>query len=197
MKKSERTSQFILEKVAPIFNKKGYTATSLSDLTTATGLTKGAIYGNFESKENLALEAFKINSKLVLNALGEKIADIQSPTAKLYAITNFYRDYYERSKGFGGCPVLNVGVDANHQNKALFDKVTWLIQRLQENLNKVVSDGVTVGEFKKGWPTARFARLIFSMIEGAVFLSVTREDNTYLSEMMDQIDFMIDKQMKI
>ena len=57
--KSEHTIHFILETVAPIFNKHGYAATSMSDLTSATGLTKGAIYGNFKNKEDLAIAAFK------------------------------------------------------------------------------------------------------------------------------------------
>ncbi len=48
--KSDRTKQFILEKVAPVFNKNGYFGTSMSDITEATGLTKGAIYGNFKNK---------------------------------------------------------------------------------------------------------------------------------------------------
>ena len=42
--KAELTSQYIIETVAPIFNKNGYAATSMLDLTNATGLTKGAIY---------------------------------------------------------------------------------------------------------------------------------------------------------
>ena len=35
--RSERTRQLIIESAAPIFNKKGYAGTSMSDLTTATG----------------------------------------------------------------------------------------------------------------------------------------------------------------
>ncbi|HAE68223.1 MAG TPA: TetR/AcrR family transcriptional regulator, partial [Sphingobacterium sp.] len=54
MSKAEQTRQYIIEKTAPIFNKKGYFATSLSDITTATGLTKGSIYGNFKDKDDLA-----------------------------------------------------------------------------------------------------------------------------------------------
>ena len=45
--KSDRTKQFIVEKTAPVFNEKGYAGTSLTDLTNATRLTKGSIYGNF------------------------------------------------------------------------------------------------------------------------------------------------------
>ena len=48
--KSEKTTKYIIETVAPIFNQKGYAVASMSDLTAATGLTKGAIYGNFKNK---------------------------------------------------------------------------------------------------------------------------------------------------
>ena len=63
LKKSARTRQFIVEKSAPIFNKKGYSGTSLHDLTEATGLTKGGIYGNFENKDEIAAAAFEFNSR--------------------------------------------------------------------------------------------------------------------------------------
>ena len=43
MTKADRTRSYIIEQVAPIFNKKGVHGTSLSDITNATGLTKGAI----------------------------------------------------------------------------------------------------------------------------------------------------------
>ena len=46
--RSEKTRQFIIETTASLFNKKGYAGTSMSDLTEATKLTKGSIYGNFE-----------------------------------------------------------------------------------------------------------------------------------------------------
>ena len=57
MKKSEQTKAYIIEKAAPIFNKKGYAGTSLRDMTGATRLTKGSIYGNFANKDEAALAA--------------------------------------------------------------------------------------------------------------------------------------------
>ena len=53
MSKAEKTKEFIIEKSAPIFNKKGYAGTSLADIMEATNLTKGSIYGNFENKDEL------------------------------------------------------------------------------------------------------------------------------------------------
>ena len=56
--KAQRTAQFIIEKAAPLFNTRGYAGTSMNDITRATGLTKGAIYGNFDNKEEIAIAAF-------------------------------------------------------------------------------------------------------------------------------------------
>jgi TetR/AcrR family transcriptional repressor of nem operon len=59
MTKAERTRQFIIEKAAPIFNQKGVAGTSMSDIMEATKLAKGGLYGNFESKEEICVEAYK------------------------------------------------------------------------------------------------------------------------------------------
>ena len=61
MTKAERTRQFIIETTAPIFNSKGYEGTSISDITAATGLTKGSVYGNFKDKNELAAAVFDYN----------------------------------------------------------------------------------------------------------------------------------------
>ena len=59
MNKGEMTRQRIIEEAAPIFNQRGYAGCSMQDVMEATGLEKGGIYRHFESKEELAAEAFK------------------------------------------------------------------------------------------------------------------------------------------
>ncbi len=49
MTKAEETRQYIIERAAPIFNMYGYEGFSMSQLTEAIGMTKGAIYGNFKN----------------------------------------------------------------------------------------------------------------------------------------------------
>ena len=51
MTKGEQTRQRIVKEAAPIFNRRGYEGSSLSDLMKATGLKKGGIYRHFSSKE--------------------------------------------------------------------------------------------------------------------------------------------------
>lgn len=70
--KAERTKAFIIEKTSSVFNQKGVVGTSLSDITEATGLTKGAIYGNFADKEEVALAAFEYNVDKVFSGLAKQ-----------------------------------------------------------------------------------------------------------------------------
>ena len=113
--KAELTKEHILKTVAPIFNQFGYAATSLSEITQATGFTKGAIYGHFENKEELAIKAFNYNVRNMMLRIAEHIKSGDTPLQKLYLISDFYRNYYDYSQQLGGCPLTNIGVDANNQ----------------------------------------------------------------------------------
>lgn len=189
--KAEITRQFIIETTAPIFNKNGYSGTSMSDITKATGLTKGAIYGNFKNKEALALDAFNHNVSFVLNKLKSIMLTVNSPIARLFALTNFYREYEKHLLNFGGCPVLNVGIDANHTNPALFERVRFVALKMQKSISIMIQDGIECGEIKPNIDPEIYGGRLFSLFEGAIFTSILLKDNKYLIDMMNHVDQMI------
>lgn len=194
--KAEQTTEFIIQTVAPIFNKNGYAATSLSDITKATGLTKGAIYGNFKNKEELAIAAFKMTEGNMIRRIADHQSLSESPIEKLFLVTDFYRNYYNYTQEIGGCPVLNMGVDAKYQIPVLFEHVQFTITRIQNNVAKLIDAGKKHQEIKKNIDSMLYAKRLYSMITGAIFMTHTMEDNSYLLETMDQIDSMIHKQLK-
>ena len=57
--RGEGTRRCIVDEAALAFAKHGYVGTSLNDVIKQTGLTKGAFYFHFPSKEALALEVFR------------------------------------------------------------------------------------------------------------------------------------------
>src|SRR5260370_38097521 len=75
MRKGEQTRREIIRKAAPIFNQRGYDGAALSDLMRATGLEKGGIYRHFESKQQLAAEAFDHAWTLTIDARVERTPD--------------------------------------------------------------------------------------------------------------------------
>jgi AcrR family transcriptional regulator len=51
--KKARTRERLLEAAAKVFARKGFGATSVDEVAEEAGLTKGAVYSNFDSKEDL------------------------------------------------------------------------------------------------------------------------------------------------
>jgi AcrR family transcriptional regulator len=191
LKKSEKTTKFIIETVAPIFNQKGYAATSMTDITNATGLTKGAIYGNFKNKEEIAIAAFNKNVNDLLKRIAAHQEQSKSPLQKLYLITDFYRNYYRYSQELGGCPILNIGVDANNQDTSLLEQVRFVINKTQNNIAKMVDWGKEIGEIKQNVNASLFAKQLYSHIQGAIFMTYTMDDDHYLVSAMDEMDKII------
>ena len=193
--KAELTTQYILETVAPIFNQNGYAATSMKDITDATGLTKGAIYGNFENKEQLAIAAFRYTVKKLMMEIGKHLEQSDSPKQKLYLISDFYRNYYNYSKRLGGCPVLNIGVDANNQNTLLLKKVRQTIEKIQDQVAALIEKGIEFGEISSEINAMTYAKRIDSILQGAIFMTYTMDDEFYLKDATDQIDNIITNEM--
>lgn len=186
--KAEKTTQFIIETVAPIFNQNGYAATSMSDITKATGLTKGAIYGNFENKESLATKAFKYNIKKILAEVTSHMNQGKTPLEKLFKLTDFYRNYYDFANELGGCPILNMGIDANNQNPEMLEKVEDVIHKMQKSIENLIDEGKELGEIKKTIISSTYSKRFYSLLQGAIFMSQTMNDNSYVVDSANVIN---------
>src|SRR6187431_2859725 len=154
------TSEIILNKVAPIFNKQGYVGTSLTDITKATGLTKGAIYCNFSNKEDLALKSFQLNIKVALTPLFKLVTETQGSLNKLHAITDYQRSYYDLVKDIGGCPMLRAGVDTKFINPLLFQAAQNLSQKFIIGLTTIISEGISNNEIQQNTDPVKYAKII-------------------------------------
>lgn len=194
--KAEQTKAHILEKVAPIFNRKGYVATSLSDLTEATGLTKGAIYCHYESKEDLAIHAYKLMVKKVIRPLSDVMESRSKASEKLKALTDYYRNYHHLAESYGGCPILNIGVNAHYTNTKLFELARDISKRLEDGLKAILVNAIDEGYLKSDSNPGVLASKIFSMIEGGIFMATLHHKGKYLTMMMDEVDQLIETNRK-
>jgi AcrR family transcriptional regulator len=67
--RAQRTRQQIIEAAATAFAGRGFEGVALNDIVRASGLTKGAFYFHFASKEELALAAFRAKQEELLGLL--------------------------------------------------------------------------------------------------------------------------------
>lgn len=180
MGKAEQTRQFIIEKAAPIFNKKGIAGTTVDDVLAATGMAKGGIYGRFENRDEIA----RASVEYLLEQLGKRMADIMSrektAVRKLTAYMNEQLDplnsYLE-----GGCPILNFSVEADDTDPVLKKRLSKAIEAGQERISAVVRQGVADGELSTDINAEDFALKMFASIEGAVMISRVSGNVKYMA----------------
>jgi len=194
--KAERTTAFITETVASVFIKHGYIGTSMSDLTEATGLTKGAIYGNFENKEALALSAYQYSSNLLLTKLDEVLSEENNALDKLFKLTDFYRNYDSFTLSMGGCPILNTGVDAQNNNRLLVAANKEVIKEVEGKIALVLENGVKRNELHLPVTPLQFAKQLFTMVQGAIAMATMTSDKKYLTNTIAYLEVLIKKELK-
>lgn len=171
MTKSERTRQFIIERTAPLFNKKGFDGTTLSELTKATGLTKGALYGNFSDKDELASEAFRYSIHKVKKLVKSKTDEKVTCKAQLEALLDFYADYVFDPPVPGGCPLLNTAIEADDHRTAMRRMVTKELVDTVDFIQSLLDKGVKNKEFKNSINSRELAYAFFCSIEGALMFA--------------------------
>lgn len=191
--KAERTRQFIIETTAPIFNKRGYAGTSLSDLTGATGLTKGSIYGNFENKEDVALAVFDYNHSRVVAEVSKRMSAAVTFRDKLMVYADVYDHYTLRTFPEGGCPILNTAIEADDTNALLKDKAAKAVIKWQKNIQDLIKAGIKAGEFIPHADSAMLATSIVALIEGGIMISRVTDDKTALQRVVKTVARLIDQ----
>ena len=190
--KSDITRQSIIEKSAPIFNTKGYSATSMNDILKVTGLTKGGVYGNFESKDEIAIESFEYSIGKLKDALNFKIKKEQTAKGKLIAILQFYRNYSIESVTEGGCPLLNTAIEADDHLPFLKVKAQKALQDLLGSLTYIVQKGIEKEEFRADLDSKKEAIFMFSIIQGGLMMSKLSDNPKMLNDLLDNIKNTID-----
>jgi TetR/AcrR family transcriptional repressor of nem operon len=170
VRKGEQTRQEIIRRAAPIFNQKGYDGAALSDLMRATGLKKGGIYRHFESKQELAAEAFDYAWKVAVDARFEGTEEIPNTVDRLKQIV---RNFKDRRAGLvpGGCPLLNTAIDCDDGNPKLRAKARLALGSWLDRLQSIAEEGQRRGEIASHVDSTELATLIASTLEGSLMVS--------------------------
>ena len=187
LSKSDKTKQFIIEKSAPVFNSKGYAATTMADILEVTGLTKGGVYGNFASKDEIAVEAFEYALNKVREALRFRIKQESTATGKLNAILRFYYNYSATPVVAGGCPILNTAVDTDDTVPFLKERALKGLQEMLASLKYIIEQGVISGEFISTLNAGHEAELIFATIEGGIMIAKLHDSPVILNRLLENI----------
>ena len=195
--KGHRTKRNIIEKSLHLFSVKGYYNTSINDILISTGLTKGGLYGHFNSKEAIWYavyeEAVGIWRRLVFMDIG-KCSD---PLKRIdLFIDNDIKKYLGGDVFQGGCFFLNMLVELSGQSAAMSKQILRGFVRLSRLLRLWLEEADEKGMLKPGLNHKEIANFIVISLNGASALYTASRDTAILDQTIQQLSYYIDQLKK-
>lgn len=171
MRNPEATKETILRESGILFNTRGYKATSISDITGATGLTKGAIYRHFTSKDALEIETLIHMSDIMNDKVRQRVKAEKTAGDKLRAVLHFFESYISSPPLKGGCPLMNAAVEADDAHPDLRQTALEILNGLRTSLISILEKGIYYKQLKRNIDKDLYATLIIASLEGAIMMS--------------------------
>lgn len=187
----DATKDKILEKSGVLFNTQGYKATSISDITSATGLTKGAIYRHFSSKAALEKETLFHLSSGMFERVRARIKCEKTAGNKLRAVFRYFESYVTRPEVKGGCPLMNAAIEADDSNPVLRKEALKVLDILRDSIVIILKNGIRYKQIKKQTDLEFYATMIIASLEGAIMMSKLRGDNEDIRRVIKHLEMQV------
>ena len=129
--------QRILTAAARLFREQGIGGAGVDAITEAAGLTHGAFYSQFESKEAVVAEAVR----LAIDESRQMLEGLAKGNAKSEALAGFVAAYLEpghRDSPGNGCVVAALGADVARQPKTVRAAFTGALKDSLETMADLV-----------------------------------------------------------
>jgi AcrR family transcriptional regulator len=173
---SQETANRILNQAMRIFLEKGYHGTSIDDITQAAGLTKGALYWHFKSKEDLLKKLIRKYEKSFLDNLIHAVTEVKgraSDKFEKYVRFNSAFAYYNRELCVSFTTLAAELVGAHH---GIEPEIRRVYRKYQNFLSKLILQGKKEKIFRKEINAVLAALIVIAFHDGILLQwSMNRE----------------------
>src|SRR5271170_1878746 len=135
--KAAENRQKILSAAARLFRERGIGATGVDAITEDAGLTHGAVYSQFGSKEAIAAEAIRA-ALMGSEHLWQRLAERKGRKKVFPAIVEAYLSREHRDFAGKGCVVASLGSEIGRQPESVRDAFTGKLKDALEFLAEVM-----------------------------------------------------------
>ncbi|MEH1956364.1 TetR/AcrR family transcriptional regulator [Nostoc sp.] len=188
MTKGEETKTRILHQAAELFNQQGYAGSSMSDIMRVTGLQKGGIYNHFQSKDDLALQAFDFAIARIKQHTRFALRSKRHAVERLQAIISVFSSFVENPPIKGGCPLLNTAVESDDAHPALRERAQQAMNSWLHLIRRIIETGIEKGEIRPEVSADEIAPIIIATLEGAVMMSKLYGDSIHMHRVINHLN---------
>ncbi len=169
-------------------HRNGYQAASLTDILTAAGLTKGALYHHFADKQALGLAVLdEIIGAYIMGTFVTPLADAPSPVQALVRILNEIGNSSCDVSTALGCPFNNLMQEMSGIEPAFQERLAYWLEIWQNAFVDALRHGQKNGEIRAKVDCDAAALFIIASMEGCMSLAKNHQSAATLRQCGGQL----------
>jgi len=175
LRDAQRTRQRLLEAAFEEVYRSGFQGAGLDTILAATGVTKGALYYHFGSKDALG---YAIVEEIVAALPRDKwLRPLQQDKDPIDALIDIVQATSVRPKDVqGGCPLVNLAQEMSPLDERFRKRLERIFNAWQEGITTALRRGQSQGTVRRDLVPEETASFLIAMYEGYVLLAKNAQD---------------------
>jgi TetR/AcrR family transcriptional regulator, transcriptional repressor for nem operon len=157
---AQQNRERVVATAARLFRERGLDGVGIADVMKSAGLTHGAFYAQFPSKEHLMAEACSKSSDDLYHVWCELLN--RAPKKDLSVLAATYLSTDHRDNPGSGCVAASLGVDSSRQGRPVRTALTASVKRSFDLLTQLIPGRAL--RVRRREAIASFAALVGGMV---------------------------------
>lgn len=171
----EQKKQQVLEAASLCFAKKGFHACTMQDICRQAGLSPGAVYGYFSSKEAI-IQGMSEQEHVRNEAFFQQLKNREDVRQVLDGLIDVFFDQFQEEKN-RNCAKLGVMLlSESINNPKLSQLLQANAQHIKGEILEIVENGKRLGKLSREFDSKSFVQALFAMHQGLVSQIVQGEE---------------------
>jgi AcrR family transcriptional regulator len=175
LRDSERTRERLLQAASREIYRSGFQSASLDAILSVAGVTKGALYYHFDSKE--ALGHAVVDEVIAPDVRGKWVRPLQTGKDPIDALIGAVQGIPVRLADVrGGCQLNNLAQEMSPLDAGFRKRLATIFEAWREAVASVLREGQAHGRIRRDVEPANAAGLLIAMVEGYASLAKNAQD---------------------
>lgn len=151
-----------------LFCERGYNNLGIDEICKTTGMTKGAFYNAFKSKEQFLLTTISAYGEMMVSILSEQL--LHNRTSAIDRLSALYEGMFDRQpkNNFTGCMINNIMSELGVTNELVGDATAIEFDNFLSVIEPIVIEAQNDGDFDPSISSAEITELLHSTFYGAL-----------------------------
>lgn len=167
----------LLQAALRLFVSQGYRSSNLEQISGSAGLTKGAVYFYFGSKESVLLELLRGVKRIVVDDAIAQVEAMTQPVSERLVAYIHYQAQLGITHRDEVLLLILMSLEFKEREGEVADFIRDLYRRQREFIDQLIAEGQRAGEFRDDVPVREMAAIVLAINDGTFLEWFRRSDH--------------------